>query len=324
MAYLLAAYPKFITPWVLTPLMAFALFTPLASAQTNNEWKTLDDFMSGQAVERQNETVTNGTPLIEQYESFLETQDPREPQTQEVSPQELSGWQDVDSFLAPRENQENVNTAVPKPRNLAITKADDIKADAARALSADTRLRSGDTIDIAVANVDSITGAYLISSLGTIVLPLIGSVDAVGMEADVLAAQLERLYAIDYLVNPKITVSPRARIIGNANLKGLINRQGPLPMTAVVSLAEILAQAGGVMGPRDELDAIILRSVDIAVKARRIPLAAISLTQSPGPTILPGDQITILKREKLPVIKDESGQFPYLNKVLDSGALRPY
>jgi len=127
------------------------------------------------------------------------------------------------------------------------------------------------------------------------------------MEPNVLAAQLEQLYAIDYLVNPKISVTPRARIIGTANLKGLINRQGPLPMTAVVSLADILAQAGGVMGPRNELDAIILRSVDIAVKARRIPLAAISLTQSPGPTILPGDQITILKREKLPVIKDESG-----------------
>ena len=243
-------------------------------------------------------------------------------ETAAPSPASNNGWVALDELPSSGSEISSSPLAAPNtPDNSWTSIDDDLSAVTASMALTDGRLNAGDLVDISVAQDDDLGGAYRISSLGTLVLPLIGSVDAAGLSPQELEEKLEQLYGIDYFVNPEITVSSREKIIGAVEIKGLINRPGAVSLTTVESLADILMKGGGVSGARSELDAIILRDIGIGIKARRVSLAAISANGEPGPTILPGDDITILKRETLPTIKDDSGQFPLLDMVLNGGSL---
>lgn len=310
-------YFRRLTPLILTAALS-AASGPSAHAQSNTEgWIPIENLSSGSpANNRATRPAQDGWQALEDFDP--DAGGASGPAS--MPPQESDGWQPLDSGF-PEGDALTVPQTRPEPWRVI---EEDIAAASADINLPNGFLAAGDMIDIQVANVDSITGAYRISDLGTLALPLIGSVQAAGLTADALSRQLEQIYAIDYLVDPKITITPRARVIGAVTLKGLINRSGPVQMTAVESLAAILEKAGGVSGARDDLDAIILRNVDIAIRARRVSLAGISLSELPGPTVLPGDQITILRREKLPEIKDDSGQYPLLDRVLNGGSLRNF
>lgn len=228
------------------------------------------------------------------------------------------GWQDLDSL-----NTEVNAVEATQPQN--DEQWHDIDDEIA-ALNSDIALPSsvftaGDLIDITVRDADSLSGEFRISPLGTLTLPLIGSVKAAGLEAAQLEEILESLYAADYLVSPQITITTREKIIGQVALKGLINRAQSVPVTSVTSLASIIAKAGGVRGELARLDAIILRPIGKMVRAQRIALDGLDESKKPGPRVLPGDTITILSRTALPEMKDESGRYPLLNRVLSGGSL---
>ncbi len=297
-------YSRRFTTITLAALFSAAIL-PAAHAQSNDDgWRPL-------------ESVSPSSPSNDGWQPI---EDLGAPPRGAAAPRDDGGWQSIDDFPSVGDPSAPPQSS-PEPWTVI---EDDLAAASVDINLPDGFLAANDMIDINVVNVDSITGAYRISEYGTLVLPLIGSVQAAGLTADVLSRQLEQLYSVDYLVDPKITITPRARVIGSVTLKGLINRSGPIQMTAVESLAAILDKAGGVNGAREDLDAIILRNVDIAIRARRVALAEISASGLPGPTILPGDQITILQREKLPEIKDDSGQYPLLNRVLNGGSLRNF
>lgn len=226
------------------------------------------------------------------------------------------GWIELDSSFTATPPSEN-----PLTGDSWTVIEDELAASSASMIAPNTTLAAGELVDITVANVDSLSGAYRISTLGTLVLPLIGSVDVAGLSAQELETRLEQLYGVDYLVDPEITVGTRDKIIGDTQLKGLINRPGTISMTSVKSLADILTEGGGVNGDPAQLEAIILRDVGIGIKARRVTLERINQIETPGPTILPGDIITIAKRSEPYVIKAESEKYPLLNHVLNGGSL---
>jgi protein involved in polysaccharide export with SLBB domain len=71
-----------------------------------------------------------------------------------------------------------------------------------------SRLQSGDQLKIIVFGEDALSGIYDVSPAGTITMPLIGSVGAVGRTTSDLARVLTHAYATGkYLAEPKISVS---------------------------------------------------------------------------------------------------------------------
>ena len=249
----------------------------------------------------------------------LETLEPLSPA---AAPSPSDGWVDLESSGqgSPSTREPSIITPVDDPNDWIYIEQD-LEVVTSDMTLPTGRLAAGEIVDIAVKDAESLSGAFKISSIGTLVLPLIGAVAVEGLSAIELEAQLEALYAVDYLVDPEITVSARAKVLGDVTLKGRVTRPQSLSMTSVESLAKVISRSGGLSGDPAELDAIILRSVSDTIRARRVSLAALDETNAPGPTILPGDQITILTREKLPEIKDETGDFPLLETVLNGKAL---
>lgn len=292
-------------------LLTATSFSSFAVAQASppsaeDGWVVLDSLTPESAIQT---TTDDGWRDLETLEPIT----PAMPSSSAPSPS--SEWQDLESFgTLP-------NTSTVDDSNSWI----DIESELAAVTSDMTlptgRLAAGEIVDIRVKDADSLSGAFKISSIGTLVLPLIGAVAVEGLTASELEAQLEALYAIDYLVDPEITVGTRAKVLGDVTLKGLVNRPQSLSMTSVESLAKVISRSGGLKGNAAELDAIILRSVSDTIRARRISLAGLDEVESPGPTILPGDQVTVMTRKTLPIIKDETGEFPLLDTVLGGGAL---
>lgn len=285
-----------------------ALLMSSAFAQSNSDgWVDLKDFSTESTSQTSSNRPDDDWIDLENYEGVPS------PEWQSIESINL----DSDTFITPQ-SQASVDEAA------WLDIDDEITAAASDMVLPTGRISAGDMIDISVANADSLTGAYRISALGTLVLPLIGSVDVAGLSAEEIKERLEQLYGSDYLVNPDITVTARETVIGQVALDGLINRKGSVSLTSVESLASVISKRGGVSGARKGLDAIILRKIGNGIRARRVPLDSISLSDLPGPTLLPGDRVSILKREKLPEMKDDSGQYPLLDKVLSGGSLRTF
>jgi len=276
------------------------LLAPSALAQSRSDgWQDLETLNSKIDSETTDQSPDDGWVALEDLEdtpSVTNDEAPLQPRADESS-----GWVSLESEIAGQ--AQPITTDVIQPTAL---------------------LSAGELVDIKVTNVDSLSGAYKISSIGTLVLPLIGSVTAEGLTAAQLEEQLEQLYGAEYLVDPDIIITAREKIIGQVVITGLVNKSGPIALTAAESLASILSKSNGVRGQRSSLDAIILRKLGNRIQARRVALDGININKTPGPTIFPGDQISILERKALPEVKDNSGQFPLLDKVLSGGSLRNF
>lgn len=281
-----------------------------AFAQSSGGWQDLDSLVPPDAVQPSTERSGDGWQDLGDYET-----PPSEPA---AARPRSDGWQDLESFPA-------------EPAVGATTRSSDwidIENDIAAVRPQISRptavLSAGDLIDISVAHADSLGGAYRISSIGTLYLPLIGSVDAAGLSPDALETKLEQLYAVDFLIDPNVTVTTREKIIGNVKLEGLINRPGPVSLMASDTLSSLLTKGGGVTGVPFSLDAIILSSSNNRVTAKRVPLRGIATGDVTDVAIFPGDQITVLQREQLPAVKNSNGSYPLLDTVLSGRSLRTY
>lgn len=181
-------------------------------------------------------------------------------------------------------------------------------------------LTAGDWVDITFDKANNLSGEYLVSDIGSLKLPFVGNLIADGMTANELGSMLERLYGADILINPKITVKTRARMIGGITLSGLINVAGVYSVTSVIPLAEALSKGSGISGGQAGKDAIILRKTGGVIRARRVELDDITLRKNLMLRVFPGDIIEIIERETLPSINATQSKYPLLRNVLDGGS----
>ncbi len=297
---------SFFSRFALSTLSLSLLCAP-AFAQSSEDWQDLDSLLPPGAAQPSSEQSNGGGwQDIEDYETT--SSEPAAPRPA------YDGWQDIESIPA--------EPAVGSDDWIDIE--DDIAAVKPQTLRPTPVLSAGDLIDIAVAQADSLSGAYRISSIGTLFLPLIGSVDAAGLSPDALETKLEQLYEVDFLIDPNVTVTTREKIIGNVELAGLINRQGPVSLMASDTLSSLLTKGGGVNGAPVNLDAIILSNSNNRITAKRVPLRGIGTGDVTDIAILPGDHITVLQREQLPTVKNNNGSYPLLDTVLSGRSLGPY
>jgi len=111
---------------------------------------------------------------------------------------------------------------------------------AASAASPDV-LQPRDTVAISVINQPDLTRKFVVEQDGSLVLPLVGKVQAAGLTADALASELRRRLA-DFLADPQVSVDiDRARRIF---VFGGVNAPGMYQLTEHMSLIELLARSG--------------------------------------------------------------------------------
>jgi len=114
-------------------------------------------------------------------------------------------------------------------------------------------LRPSDTIRVAVYEEPDLSVQVRILKTGQASFPLIGSVEVGGMPVSAAAKKIRDLYAKDYLVDPKLTLTVDEyatefiSVIGEVKLPG----EKPMPVAGNLDLASAMAAAGGLSETAD-------------------------------------------------------------------------
>lgn len=115
----------------------------------------------------------------------------------------------------------------------------------ARAVESDYRLGDGDVLKVTVYGHADLTTTVRVNSGGTILFPLVGTLQVAGLTVDEAAKTISKALADGYLVNPQVSVfveefrSKKVTIIGEVTHPGLYELRGP------TTLLELISKAGG-------------------------------------------------------------------------------
>jgi polysaccharide biosynthesis/export protein len=119
------------------------------------------------------------------------------------------------------------------------------------------RLAPGDVLDITFPGATNLSGMHRIGPEGTITMPLVGQIEAVGKSADQLQTQLIGLYSGE-LKDTNIIVS----IAGSGNvvyIEGAIGRPGRIVMERPLTALEAIMEAGGFAETANKKKVTIIR-----------------------------------------------------------------
>lgn len=103
----------------------------------------------------------------------------------------------------------------------------------------------GDVISIVVYDNDDLKTKVRVASNGTIVVPLLGSVNVNKLSISAITDKLTKMFAAGYIVNPQVNVfvdefrSRKVVVLGNVNKPGIIELSGP------TTFLELISKAGG-------------------------------------------------------------------------------
>ena len=107
----------------------------------------------------------------------------------------------------------------------------------------DYKLDSGDQVRVIVFGQEDLSGEFLLDGLGNISLPLIGEVQAKGLNERGLEMQIKRQLSDGFLVDPQVAVE--ILTYRPFFVLGEVNRPGSYDYLPNISIAQAVAVAGG-------------------------------------------------------------------------------
>lgn len=128
-----------------------------------------------------------------------------------------------------------------------------VAAPQAGAQDATYTLRPNDTIRLAVYEEADLSVQVRILKTGQASFPLIGSVEVGGLSVAAAADKIRGLYAKDYLVDPKLTLTVDEYATEFISVIGEVKNPGqiPMPVSGRLDLASAMATAGGITETAD-------------------------------------------------------------------------
>lgn len=145
-------------------------------------------------------------------------------------------------------------------------------------------LLPGDVVRVAIWQEEDLSGDYVVDEDGSVVLPLLGRRQVVGIEPDRLREELTEEFS-EYLVNVAVNVTLLRRVV----VLGEVRVPGQYTIDATQSLADLIARAQGITPDGNANDIQLLRDG----QRYRANLGAASLGDA---GIRSGDQIVVGKR----------------------------
>lgn len=146
-------------------------------------------------------------------------------------------------------------------------------------------LLPGDVVDIDIWQEETLSGQFTVDESGTVVLPLVGERNVVGVSPRDLREQLAAAYAV-YLNNPSINVKLLRRI----TVSGEVRVPGLYTVDATVSIADLIARAGGLNVDADAEKILLFRD------GERLELDLNGATVVGEAGLRSGDRVSVGKR----------------------------
>lgn len=146
-------------------------------------------------------------------------------------------------------------------------------------------LQPGDALRVEVWREEDLSGTFQVDSDGVVTLPLLGSRQVTGIPLRQLRDDLIREYRVQ-LRNPSITITPLRRV----NVLGEVNKPGLYEIDPTISLAGVVALAGGTTSAGDLSRIRILRGGQVLRErvAADVMIDAVDIRS--------GDQILVQQR----------------------------
>lgn len=162
------------------------------------------------------------------------------------------------------------------------------------AASNDYRIGPQDLLKLEVFGVPDLNRSVRVNASGQISLPLIGTLQAGGLTAEQLAADIAARLAQDYLQNPQVTIFIEEFTSQRVTVTGAVKTPNVFPLKGKMTLLQAVAQAGGPTSVANLGSVKILRPApDGTRKTLEYDLAAIRDGATPDPEIRGEDVVQI-------------------------------
>ncbi len=196
---------------------------------------------------------------------------------------------------------------------------------------ADPVLKVNDTIQIAVYNEADLNNTAKILKSGEVVLPLIGPVKVAGLTVSKANEAIRELYAKDYLVDPKLTLTVDEYSEDFISVIGAVAGPGQfaLPASGKLDLAAALAMAGGATADADPSGVTVTR-----IGGRTTSHSVAAIQGGTPVALLPGDRVFVKRsayhgkvayifgevRKAGPVAFPPSGKLDLMDAITQAGS----
>lgn len=181
------------------------------------------------------------------------------------------------------------------------------------------RFRVGDSADIYVYNVESLSNTYPVDREGNINFPLVGTQKVAGLTTLELQDQLISVYGENYLQNPNITVKLEANVLGNIVVDGSVSKPGVFEIHKPVRLTEAVALAGGLAEFADAKEVYVVREIEGKKKVKVVNLKDIRQAGATDIPIYPQDIVYIQKNSGKVAFSEFLKTVPILSTLLIVG-----
>ena len=158
----------------------------------------------------------------------------------------------------------------------------------------DYRIGSGDLLKVEVFGVPDLNRSVRVNASGQISLPLIGPIQAGGLTAEQLAADIAAHLAKEYLQNPQVTIFIEEFTSQRVTVTGAVKTPNVFPLKGKTTLLQVVAEAGGPTSVANLSAVKILRpESDSTRKVLEYDLAAIRAGEAPDPEIRGEDDVQV-------------------------------
>jgi polysaccharide export outer membrane protein len=176
------------------------------------------------------------------------------------------------------------------------------------------RIGADDTLEVVVFQASDLSRNVQVDSAGRILMPLIGSIDAMGLTPMELSARIAVRLSEKYMRDPQVTVLVKEAMSQRVTVDGAVVQPGVYPLAGPTTLLQAVALAKG-MDPRraNTHHVSVFRMTDGARVAATYDLAAIRTGKAADPEVYPKDVIVVAGSAGASLMESMSGVLPFVS-----------
>jgi polysaccharide biosynthesis/export protein len=154
-----------------------------------------------------------------------------------------------------------------------------------------------DVLEISVYQVPDLQRTVQVADSGTVNLPLVGDIQAVGMTAQQVEQDVAKRLGAKYLQSPQVSVSVKEFNSQRVTIDGAVAKPGVYPVRGHSSLLQMVSTAGGLTEASDESNVVIFRDATGKGSGKRtaasFDYAAIRAGSAEDPVLQQGDVVVV-------------------------------
>jgi polysaccharide export outer membrane protein len=175
------------------------------------------------------------------------------------------------------------------------------------------RIGPMDKLDVTVFQVKDLTGTVDVDAAGKITLPLVGSVQAVGLTTTDVSKEISDKLRQGYVKDPVVTVTVKDAVSQKVTVAGAVQKPGVYPIAGHTTLTTAVALAQGTDPNRaNERNVRLIRTVDGKRIQASYNLVDIQRGKIPDPEVYGNDTIVVENSRGRSILRDIATATPLI------------